>query len=158
MSWLSELRWSNRLEHLYAMIAGDAELDETVPSTYDRKQGFLYKIAEKIAELSEGGGSGGGSAVYATFTVDKGTWSCDKTYAELKAAYDSGSILFGVCAGVLVFPMTFSTGGGESVFGGCAAYAEGSSSISNLHFYKLALLDDGTVFGQDLMKEFSTSA
>lgn len=57
MSWLSELNWSNRLEHLYAMIAGEAELDETVPSTYDRKQGFLYKIAQKIAELSEGGGS-----------------------------------------------------------------------------------------------------
>ena len=52
MSWLSELTWSNRLEHLYAMIAGDAELDETVPSTYDRKQGFLYKIAEKIASLT----------------------------------------------------------------------------------------------------------
>lgn len=48
MSWLSELNWSNRLEHLYAMIAGEAELDETVPSTYDRKQGFLYKIAENV--------------------------------------------------------------------------------------------------------------
>ena len=62
MSWLSELKWSNRREHLYAMIAGEAELDETVPSTYDRKQGFLYKIAQKIqggslpdaSEASEG--------------------------------------------------------------------------------------------------------
>ena len=48
MSWLSELKWSNRLEHLYAMIAGEEELDATVPSTYDRRQGFLYHIAEKI--------------------------------------------------------------------------------------------------------------
>ena len=48
MSWLSDLKPSTRLEHLWAMIAGGEELDESVPSTYDRRQGFLYKIAEKI--------------------------------------------------------------------------------------------------------------
>lgn len=48
MSWLSELKWSNRLEHIVAMIAGDEELDETVVSVGDRKQGFLFHIAQKV--------------------------------------------------------------------------------------------------------------
>lgn len=114
MSWLSELKWSNRLEHLYAMIAGDAELDETVPSTYDRKQGFLYKIAEKIAELSEGGGgSGGGGVTVVTFTQSgdaegdaegntKGTvdtvYQADKTVAQIKEAFLSGAVVFDLTA------------------------------------------------------------
>lgn len=51
MSWLSELKWSNRDEHLDAMLTGDAELDESVVSTYDRPQGFKFKLAQKIASM-----------------------------------------------------------------------------------------------------------
>ena len=134
MSWLSELKWSNRLEHLYAMIAGEEELDESVPSTYDRKQGFLYHIAEKIqggtlpdaSEASDGdvltiddgaptwAAGGGGGSVVATFTVEQDPkdnseiWSCDKTYAELKEAYDAGATL------IAQYTATF---GGQSIPG-----------------------------------------
>ena len=49
MSWLSELTWSNRDEHIDAMLTGDAELDESVVSTYDRPQGFKFKLAQRLA-------------------------------------------------------------------------------------------------------------
>ena len=99
MSWLSELRWSNRLEHLYAMIAGDAELDETVPSTYDRKQGFLYKIAQKIAELSEGGGSGGG-VVFVDCTKSGQVITATKTAGEIFGLImDGNSVVFRLLTG-----------------------------------------------------------
>lgn len=112
MSWLSELKWSNRLEHLYAMIAGEEELDESVPSTYDRKQGFLFHIAEKIqggtlpdaSEASDGdvltiadgdpawaAPSGGGGQFLVTITPtgeDSGT--SDKSYSEIAAAAEAG--------------------------------------------------------------------
>ena len=54
MSWLSELKWSNTDERIMQMVAGDEELDESVVSTYDRKQGFLFKIAEKVKSCTNG--------------------------------------------------------------------------------------------------------
>ena len=114
MSWLSELRWSTRLEHLYAMIAGEAELDETVPSTYDRKQGFLYKIAQKIqggslpdaSEASEGdvltiddgepvwAAGGGGNFVVTVTMTSETVGTADKSSAEIAAALAAGQNVF----------------------------------------------------------------
>lgn len=177
MSWLSDfldrLNPSSREEHFWAKIAGEEELEnDIIPSS--REEGFMYKIAQKIqggslpdaSEASEGDvltiddgepvwAVGGGGAVYATFTENGGTWTCDKTYAELKAAYDSGSIIFGACQ-TLVFPMLFLTAGGHSGFSGTATLARGDSSITSLSYYQFAAMSDGAVYGQELIKEFPT--
>ena len=107
------------------------------------------------SQLQNIGGSGGG-AVYATFTEDKGTWTCDKTYDELKAAYDLGSIIFGCVMGGIVFPMLFVTYGGTSGFVGTATLADGSPTITALYYYRLSIQDNDTVFVREAVKEFLT--
>lgn len=119
MSWLSELKWSNTDERIMQMVAGDEELDESVVSTYDRKQGFLYKIAQKIqsgtlpdaSEASDGdvltiddgepawaapsGGGGGGLVVHRTQGAVGGedAYILDKTAAEIIAAAKTGYVV-----------------------------------------------------------------
>ena len=134
MSWLSELKWSNRDEHLDAMLTGDAELDESVVSTYDRPQGFKFKLAQRLAagllpavgandkgktlqtnettgapEWAEASGGGGGVTVV-TFTQsgdakgntkgsgDASQYQADKTVAQIKEAFLSGSVVFDLTA------------------------------------------------------------
>ena len=49
------------------------------------------------------GGSGG--IVYAIFTESGGTWSCNKTVAELKAAWDAGNAIFAIIGFEFIAPM-----------------------------------------------------
>jgi hypothetical protein len=56
--------------------------------------------------------------------------------------------------------MIFATMGGDSGFAGTATRATGtggSSIIATLFYYRLAVMSDGTVFGQKLFKELSAS-
>lgn len=63
----------------------------------DYKGSSVADVLEKFAAIAKDkGSSSGGCVVYATFTEDNGTWSCDKTYAELKAAYDAGSVVIAI--------------------------------------------------------------
>lgn len=78
-------------EYLNNIATGEGAIPD-VPLT--RIEQYLDYIAKNGG--SGGGGSGGGGAVYAMLTQDAETevWSCDKTYAELKAAYDAGKTVF----------------------------------------------------------------
>ena len=77
MSWLSELKWSNRDEHIDAMLTGDAELDESVVSTYDRPQGFKFKLAQRLAAglLPTVGANDKGKTLQTNETTGAPEWS-----------------------------------------------------------------------------------
>lgn len=180
MSWLSELVWSNRDEHIDAMLTGDAELDESVVSTYDRPQGFKFKLAQRLAagllptvgendkgktlqtnettgapEWSAASGGGGG-VMYATFTEDNGTWSCDKTYAELKAAYDAGSVVIAVYGMACTLMSHAEVGGGTSIMIGNVIGVRGTqTTIETVLSYQVGIMSNETVICQSLTGSLS---
>lgn len=77
-------------------------------SSLTMPDGIVYNIKDSQARKDiedmkkSGGGSGSGSssgaAVYATFSTEDGgtSWTCDKTFEELKTAYDAGSLIFAI--------------------------------------------------------------
>jgi hypothetical protein len=82
------LRPSSRFQNLLARIAGNENAYEMNPMNQDEK--FMSDIAEHIADIAGSGGGGGGGAVYATFTqVSDSNFTCDKTFAEVKAVSDN---------------------------------------------------------------------
>lgn len=70
--------------------------------------GVVYNIKDSqarkdIEDMKKNGsgvwsGSSSGAAVYATFSTEDGgaSWTCDKTFEELKTAYDAGSLIFAI--------------------------------------------------------------
>ena len=97
--------------------------------------------------------------MYVTFTqtfIDDGSiWTCDKTFAELKAAHDAGSIIFGSFAPA-VFPMVLVTEGGITAFIGSTIIAGGQSSITSLAAYDLGVLSDDSVYARVHFKQLTT--
>lgn len=72
----------------------------------DYKGSTVSEVLEKFAAIAKDkGGSGGGGAVYAFFTESSGTWSCDKTVAELKAAWDAGNAIFAIIGSEFIAQM-----------------------------------------------------
>lgn len=110
------------------------------------------KSVEEAIEQGGGGSSGSGGAVYATFTEDNGTWSCDKTYAELKAAWDAGSAMFAVVSEEGITPLMFNDD--DDMFVGVFTTAYMSSSqIAGLYYFQFAIKSDGAVVGFKFQKE-----
>lgn len=117
----------------------------------DYKGSSVADVLEKFAAIAKDkGGSGGGGTVYATFTEDNGTWSCDKTYAELKASWDAGSTMFAVFDKYGIAPiMLRAYGDGEYVFAGnfTTAYLE-DGQVGGLYFYSFGIQSNGAVHGK----------
>ena len=72
-------------------------------------------------------GDGGGGAVYATFTKSGDTWSCDKTAAELKAAYEAGKALIANIEYTWIVPMIMLDYGSIQFFEASAVSVNGLS-------------------------------
>lgn len=122
---------------------------------YAIKDSQARKDIEDIKKNSAGGngGSGGGGAVYATFTEDNGTWSCDKTYAELKAAYDAGSAMFAVVDGEGITPLMFNDDDDDMFVGVFTTVYISSNQIAGLYYFQFAIQSDGAVVGMKSQKE-----
>jgi sugar phosphate isomerase/epimerase len=70
----------------------------------DYKGSSVADVLEKFASIAKDKGSSGGT-VYAFFTERSGTWTCNKTVAELKAAWDAGNTIFAFIEGTWFVPM-----------------------------------------------------
>lgn len=133
------------LKDLYVAMGGDAEDVANLTVTPD--------VIEALADVYEGGG--GVSTFEATFTatpvVVEGeptgefTWDCDKTYAEITEAFESGKILR--CHGVV-------TGLGVESY--LTSYAISNSIISfigigymnnSVVYLQAGIENDDSVFG-----------
>ena len=118
----------------------------------------LTRIEMYLAEIAKnegGGGSGGGGAVYATFTNEKDVWSCDKTFDELKAAYDAGNIIIGVVYhqfsfhAPILYIMNVYTNGSGAALGGIISALEYNAGTNKMNCIcgSLYLVDDNTIDG-----------
>ena len=151
MSWLSDflehLKPSCRWEHFMAKIAGEEELEnDYIPSS--REEGFLYKIAQK----TNSGGSGG--TMYTTITRTPDAYVFDKTYAELKAAYDSGNLLVAMYTGKSAL-MSYREMGGRSAFLASFLNAQArDGSIITLETTNVGIMNDETVMGEAGTRSF----
>ena len=135
--------YSSPVGKMLGKIAGTYNGDVPEPSNE------LEKGLKDIAENGKPSGCGN-DVIFANITYDENNeaFACDKTFSELKAAYDAGQLIIGVGIGfcTMTYTKPFS---GKSVFIGYViginAPAEDSMLASTLRYARVQVYDDDTV-------------
>lgn len=89
-----ESRSEELLNRIVQNTAGNGA-DTPLPDPQSREEQYLAKIAENTAGGGGGGGGGGGADVLWVHvtTEDDETWQADKTFAQIHAAAEAGTIV-----------------------------------------------------------------
>lgn len=123
---------------------------------YSIKDSIARKDIEEIKKNGSGGsgGAGGGGTVYATFTQSGSLQSCDKTYAELKAAYDAGKTIVGVFRvgeAIVICPMVYAnTEGMDTMVGVQTIVFDATSAKCSLLTVTLIVIAQGAMINTNV--------
>lgn len=105
----------------------------------DYKGYSVADVLEKFAAIAKDkGGSSGGGTVYATFTKSENKWTCDKTFAELKAAYDAGSLLIATVGNLNTIAGAMQYAGMDII--GCAVIDVSQNETNKIKISKTAIM------------------
>ena len=105
----------------------------------DYKGSSVADVLEKFASIAKDkGSSGGGGTVYATFTKSENKWTCDKTYAELKAAYDAGNLLIATVENIITNAVVVQYGGMDII--SCVAIDVSQNETNKIKINRTAIM------------------